>query len=63
MPVRDIARVAVRLLTMGNNSNEHYDKAYNIKAPKRSHIKMEQNFQEHLLRLHQQVILAARAVV
>jgi uncharacterized protein YbjT (DUF2867 family) len=31
--VRDIARVAVRLLTMGNNSNEHYDKAYNITGP------------------------------
>src|SRR5215469_17303025 len=33
MPVRDIARIAVRLLTMGNNSNEHYDKAYIITGP------------------------------
>ena len=31
--VRDIARVAVRLLTMDNNSNEHYEKAYNITDP------------------------------
>jgi uncharacterized protein YbjT (DUF2867 family) len=31
--VRDIARVAVRLLTMDNNGNEHYYKAYNITGP------------------------------
>jgi nucleoside-diphosphate-sugar epimerase len=31
--VRDIARVAVRVLTTDISSNEHYNKAYNITGP------------------------------
>jgi uncharacterized protein YbjT (DUF2867 family) len=33
LDVRDIAGVAVRVLTTDNSGNEHYDKAYNITGP------------------------------